>query len=33
MTPIANGSRDVNSSVAVPPPNQIAPQRERSGPK
>ena len=32
-TPIANGSRLVNSSVAVAAPNQIEPQRARSSPK
>ena len=32
-TPIAKGSRPVNSRVAVPTPNQIAPQRARSAPK
>src|SRR4051794_33850587 len=31
-TPIANGSRAVNRSVALATPNQRAPQRERSAP-
>ena len=30
---MANGSRPVKSSVAVPAPNQIEPQRARSSPK